>query len=182
MTRMKRRIVYAAAGVVILMAAVLIVRRLLPTREKEVRKTIDRIARAVEAHDFDTLEESVSDRYAGEYEGGKAEALKSARNVLSNFENLKMDIRLAEVKVSDGVGKAVVLFNITGVYFDPEMKQKIPFRNVLQQVPGRPEQMYVEFENSLGFWRVSFVTWNLADRLADFPVARKRLAQPATGK
>ena len=182
MGSMKRKVLLGTASVVILVAMTLVVRALLPSEEKEIRKTIDRIARLFEARDFDQLDGYVSSNYRGEFEGSKSDALKSARMMLANFENLRIDIRLAEVKVTAGTGRAVILSDISGVYFDPEMRQKIPFRNLLQQVPGRPEQVYIEFERSSGYWRVNFITWDIADRLAEFPQARKRLARKPTGR
>lgn len=175
--RSGRRALRVAALLILAAAGALLHYHLQPSGEREVRRTIKTLARLLESKDFTRAGEFISNEYRGEFQSSKAVALQKAEAAFREVQDLKIAVEFTEVHLDGAAASVMILYSISGTMFLREFNQRIPFHNIMQEKPGRPEVMYAEFAKNGGAWQTEYITWKTAAYMDQFPEAKARLEE-----
>lgn len=148
------------------------------TPEKEVRRTVQDIALVIESRRFTELDRYIGATYRGEICSSRDEILQRVAAAADEAQDLKIAVASVEVDAEQDRARSIVLYNVTGTVYVRELSQRVQFSGLMQEKPGRPEAIYVEWlRDGQGQWQVDYLTWKVQPHLAHFPRTVARLAK-----
>ena len=154
MHRKQKLFIFVGVAIVVIPALAIYLYWLMSnTPEREIKKQLRRIAKAIMHKDYVTLRRGISAEYNGSIGSSRESVLLIAQEVLERVTKLRIKIRSIEVTFN-GINRAHLRsgFAYSGYYVASEIYDKIPLSGGL--IEFTPGEAQLDLKKEGGIWRV----------------------------